>query len=98
MATKFKEKFNDFSNLIVSVALDVLGVFCLALLTRILKYLLEEWVYRQKLEQIDNKAVLIVYHISEVFIVTLYALFVLYDIISLIVEFIKKLKEQNKKK
>jgi len=93
MQSEIKEKFQDFIILILWVIFDALIVLFVSAVAVFVKYALEDWIFHSKLEAINNFAVLTIYETSKVFLIAIFLIYVAFDIILLIINFVKRLKK-----
>ena len=93
MKEEIKQKLKDLLELILTVVIDAFIVVFVSAIAVGLKFILENWIFHSKLENITNKAVSTIYAISEIFLVVAFFFYVAWDIISLIIKFAKRLKK-----
>lgn len=93
MKKQIKGITEDFLILILKIFYDGIIVLLFAVITEALKYILENWIYHQKLNEITNEAIFIAYSLSKYFVVTTFFLFVILHIGEQIKAIIIRLKK-----
>lgn len=84
MLDDFKEEGLDTLKFLYRLLLDAILLLFIAFLAKTVKYILENYCYHKRLEDIENKTVYLVYQISEYTVVILFFIFVATHIISAI--------------
>ena len=93
MKKELKEKWEDFVILFVTILLDSLLVLFVGVAIYSVKYTLENWIFKEKIEDLGNQAFVTIYSISKIFLVIAFFLYISWDIISQIIKIWKRLKK-----
>jgi hypothetical protein len=86
------EMTSEALRIILKVLIDAIIVLAVSIIAFGLKFILENYIYNCKIENIDNKCILIVYNISKVLVISLFAIYVIFDIVSEILRLTKNIK------
>lgn len=89
MSINFKEKVQDFLDLLFTILVDSLLVLIVGLITYAVKWVVEK-CYEQPLNQIDNVALFYVYSISKYLLISSVFLFAVLDILLQIKKILKR--------
>lgn len=90
MSINFKQKFEDYFEVILVILLDCILVILVGLSTKFVKWIIE-LIYNQKLETIDNQALVYVYLISKYLLISIVFLYAALDILEQIKKIFKRL-------
>jgi len=90
-----KEKFEVASSLLITIIIDLSIVIIVSFLLKLSKYILEEFVYEKKFEQIEEVPLIMIYNISKIFIILSVVIYAIQDIIMHIIHAYKKVKNTN---
>jgi hypothetical protein len=89
-----KEKFLVASSLLITVIIDLFLVIAVSSLLELSKYVLETYIFKQKLTNVDLLPFRWIYTISKVVIISGFIIYAIKDIISHIITTYKKLKDE----